>query len=548
MTGLTVADIYSNWQSNTYITGPVITDGLDLGLNSSYSMKYWTGNAWGNITDTKSSYTLFGNAGGTIADNKPFFIFLRGDRTIYPSPDTSMHSAVTISANGLLQTGNKYFTLTGLNYATAGNPYASLLDLDAFRRDNAGLKQTYYYWDPNLGSSTGSGQYVTATYANGVWVFTNQTAANITPRYLQSGQAFVVVPNGQTAVTFKETQKVRANSNNAVFGIDSTTGSIRVDMSKGAPMELIDGIVTLYNNMFNTAVLEGEDAYKFWGNEENIAIVRDSSYLSIEARPDININDTTFLFLNAMMVDSTYNFTIAGTYMPSTITGFLIDKFLNTQTVLDLQSVTNIPFTVTTDSGSAASDRFMIVYHNSNTLSVGGLQIIASSKDKSVLVEWKIITERNTDHYEVERSKDGIVFMKIATAISNNRNNSSYSYTGNEAMTGVNYYRIKVVKTDAVIQYSRVAKVTIGVNAEDFSIYPNPVSDREVNIMMTNIIAGNYVLTMYDVTGKIILAQNIHNTGGMTSTIHLPDYITPGIYELKLSDNKKVFTQKLIVQ
>ena len=154
ITGLPVADIYSNWQSNTYITGPVISGGLDLGVTSSYSMKYWTGNSWGNITDTKSSYTLFGNEGGTIADNKPFFIYLRGNRTIIPDNDTSMHSAVTINAKGLLQMGTKYFALTGLNYATTGNPYASLLDLDAFRRDNTGLKQTYYYWDPNLGSST----------------------------------------------------------------------------------------------------------------------------------------------------------------------------------------------------------------------------------------------------------------------------------------------------------------------------------------------------------------------------------------------------------
>ena len=293
---------------------------------------------------------------------------------------------------------------------------------------------------------------------------------------------------------------------------------------------------------------EGEDAYKFWGNEENIAIVRDSSYLSIEARPDININDTTFLFLNAMMVDSTYNFTIAGTYMPSTVTAFLVDRFLNTQTVLDIQSVNNIPFTVTTDSGSAASNRFMIVYNNNNTLSVGGLQIIASTKDKLVKVEWKVLTEKNTDHYEVERSADGIVFIKIASALSLNQNNSSYSYTDKEALFGDNYYRIKVINKDGIIQYSRVAKVIIGISSKDFSIYPNPVSGKEINIMMNNLIAGNYILSIYDATGKIILVQNINNTGGMNTTIHLPDYLTPGVYELKLSDKNKVFTEKLLVQ
>ena len=552
-------DIYSNWQNNIQITGPTTApNGLDAGTNTAYAIKYWTGTAWGNgfssntSLNTNSSNTLFGNTAGGVAANKAFSIFVRGDRSLTPA--SGLHSAVTLRASGALQTGSLTQSIAG-TFGLAANPYAAPIDLDLFKNDNTGLASTggnytFYYWDPNL-SNTGG--YTTASYLNGAgWYYTSQNSANTTPEFVQSGQAFFVLnpsPSTVTTVTFNESHKNTGSSSNGVFG-SASIGSIKINLSKGSPLAMIDGVQGLYNNNFNTAVVNGEDAVKFWGNEENVGILRGGSYLSMEARPMVAATDTMFLYMNNLVAGtSTYNFAITGTNMPASATGYLVDNYLGTQTPLNLASVTNINFATTTVAGSKASNRFMIVFTNTNPLSVDGMQIKASVKGKSAKVDWKVATERNVDHYEVERSNDAVSFVSIATQTANNVNNSGYTYTDNQATRGADYYRIKAISNDGTIQYSSVAKVFIGDSKEGISIYPNPIVGKEVNVILNNIEAGNYAVAMYNSAGKEVMVQNLAHAGGsVTTTVELPANLSTGVYQLRLIGNGRNYVETVIVK
>jgi len=554
-------DIYSNWQQDTYITGNTTApNGLDAGTNTAYGIKYWTGTAWANgissssSVNTNSSNSLFGGTGGSTADNKAFSVFVRGDRSVLPSLGATGHSAVTLRASGSLQTGTLTQSIAG-SYSFAANPYAAPIDLDLFKNDNTDLASsggnyTFYYWDPNL---SGTGGYTTASYLNGAgWFYTSQNLANTTPEFVQSGQAFFVTnpnPSTVTSVTFNEGHKNTSNSSNGVFG-NSAIGSIKVNLSKGSPLAMIDEVQGLYNNNFSAAVVSGEDAVKFWGNEENVSIIRGSSYLSMEARPMVATTDTMFLYMyNLVAGTSTYNFAISGSNMPANATGYLVDNYLGTQTPLNLSSVTNINFAVTTVAGSKASNRFMIVFTNTNPLSVDGMQIKASVKAKAAIVDWKVVTEKNVDHYEVERSNEGVSFVSIAIQAANNVNNSSYTYTDNQAANGANYYRIKAISKDATVQYSSVAKVLIGDSKEGISVYPNPIVGKNVNIILNNIEAGNYAVAMYNSAGKEVMVQNLAHAGGsVTTTVELPANLSTGVYQLRLAGNGRNYIETVIVK
>ena len=557
-----IGDIHSNWQAYTYITGPSTpVYGLDAGTNTSYGIKYWTGSAWANgfssstTSTTSTANTLFGGAGGTTADNKPFSLFVRGDRSALPSTAGS-HSTATLVATGALQTGTKYYGLGAGTYSLVANPYAAPIDLDAFLTDNSALTPaavngvyttTFYYWDANL-STTGG--YTTAYYSSVAgWQFPSQnTGVNTTPRYIQSGQAFFVTTNGQTSVTFNESQKSTSNSSNGVFG-NNTTGTVNIGLSKGSPLSSIDGVILLYNNRFSAAVIQPEDAVKFWGNEENIGIVRNGSYLSLEARPVPGLTDTTFLYMSNLVAGtSTYNFTITGTNMPANATGYLVDNYLGTQTPLNLASVTNINFAVTSVAGSKASNRFMIVFTNTNPLSVDGMQIKASVKGKSAKVDWKVVTEKNVDHYEVERSNNAVSFVSITSQSANNVNNSGYTYTDNQAAGGAEYYRIKAISKDGTIQYSSVAKVYIGDIKEGINIYPNPVAGNVFTLQMNNIAKGTYHVNIINTAGQIVESNMInHEAGSSTENVAIKT-LASGVYTVSVSRDAVSYQTEMIVK
>ena len=324
----------------------------------------------------------------------------------------------------------------------------------------------------------------------------------------------------------------------------AVTGSVKVNLSKGSPLSLIDGVLSLYNNSFNAS----EDAVKMWGNEENIAIVRNGKYLSLEARQEIVAADTTFLYMSKLISNTTYTFTITGTDMSVMISGYLKDKYLNSETPLDLTTDNNIVINTDTSVASKATDRFMIIY-NYKPLSVNNIQIKALLKDKSVSINWKASTEQDVDHYEIERSINSTFYKKIESATALNIANSAYSFIDNNAVTGNNYYRIKVVSKDGSIQYSSITKIAVGDVKATISLYPNPIVNKQVNLMMNNVAAGNYNISLYNTNGQQVMVQSIQHPGGTANiSLQLPGSISAGMYQLRFSGKDNNFTQSVIVK
>ena len=548
--------IHDNWQQQTYITAPSTyqANGLDPAPNNAYSMLNWTGAAWGHITNTSASNTLIGNAGGNTADNKPFFMYIRGDRTVPAVPGGTSKTDVTLKANGALQMGDKTFdistTASSGGYALVANPYPAPISLDQFFADNpslnTGANNYIYYWDPNNASSGG---YTTVGYDNtgARLIASGDNTGNAQPWYIQNGQAFFVTKGSSNTITFKETQKSTGNMSNTVFG-NSSTGSIKINLLKGT--NYMDGIVTMYNNKYNAAVIAPtEDASKFWGNEEAVALVRTGSYLSVEARPEIAGADTSFLYMNKLAAGNTYTFNIAGSNMPSNVTGVLVDKYTNASTALNLTSATSISFTVDTAAAAKAANRFMIVLNAKAPLYVSDIKVKASVKARAAVIDWSVATEKEVKSYTIEHSTTASDFKAINTTAAKNSNNSNYSYTDNSAPTGDNYYRIKAINTDGSVQYSSIAKVTIGDRKEGMSIYPNPVVGKTMNVQLSNIAAGTYSLSMINANGQQVMEQQLQHAGGsVTSTVQLPSTVASGIYQLRLASNGKSYVETVIVK
>jgi len=185
------------------------------------------------------------------------------------------------------------------------------------------------------------------------------------------------------------------------------------------------------------------------------------------------------------------------------------------------------------------------------TLPATGMNLNAALSGNDVVLNWKTLTEINSNHFEIERSTDGRNFTSIASraAAGNSTSEINYSLTDAAMTAAVYYYRVKLVDNDNRYTYTNVAMVRKGGNVSDVKIYPNPATSQ-VNLEFSNA-KGNYVITLYNQAGQEMLSQRAAITYGVQYVSVNRNTLASGSYLLKVKSTENgevVFTQKVIFQ
>jgi hypothetical protein len=213
----------------------------------------------------------------------------------------------------------------------------------------------------------------------------------------------------------------------------------------------------------------------------------------MEGRPALTAEDTIRLKMSQLR-QQTYYFRLIGSNFSPGATAFVKDSYLQKETPIDLLSDNVLSFTVDTTISASFANRFTIVFKAGSALPVTLTNVKAYEKDKGIQVEWTARTEINIDRYEVERSINGQQFDKVFTApaTGNNAVTKEYSWFDENANTGSNFYRIKVIEKSGAVKYSKVVKVTIAEGKGRLTIFPNPIKDNQVRVQFTNMEKGRY--------------------------------------------------------
>lgn len=181
------------------------------------------------------------------------------------------------------------------------------------------------------------------------------------------------------------------------------------------------------------------------------------------------------------------------------------------------------------------------------TLPVKIVSFKASSQGKTALIEWSATNETNSDHYIVERSKDGTTFTSIGKVSDkgNTAGVNNYSLVDNSPHQGLNYYRLKQVDKDDYFVYSEIKSVRFSTGKE-LEVYPNPVTSVvKINLDTCNtklqmMITGSDGKVIERATGTISQVNNVVNA--------LLPKLKAGYYTIKITDKDKVYNAKLIRQ
>ncbi|MEP6711992.1 MAG: T9SS type A sorting domain-containing protein, partial [Ferruginibacter sp.] len=175
-----------------------------------------------------------------------------------------------------------------------------------------------------------------------------------------------------------------------------------------------------------------------------------------------------------------------------------------------------------------------------NPLPVSLIRFTAGKCNGGVCVSWVTENEQNLSRYEIEKSSDGRIFSSILSLTAANTAVQK-TYTANDISPfgGANFYRLKIIDKDGSFKYSTVLKV----NWDDIqvvSMLPNPAH----NFTLLKGINEYSVVKIIDLTGKVMLQQNITNAVKEINTSFLP----AGMYLVQLVGSAKTVSLKLVKQ
>lgn len=320
-----------------------------------------------------------------------------------------------------------------------------------------------------------------------------------------------------------------------------TTESMKVSLlhlGNDGTTSIIDGNLTLYNNTFSNGL--EDDAIKMVNFGENFGIVRLASNLSIEQRMTINATDTTFFSMWNFSMRN-YRVIIANTNLdhPGLI-AYLEDSYLNTSTPLILNGINIIDFTVNSDLRSYQINRLRIIFKNPTLLllPVKFVSFAANKLPAFVSLTWNVNNESSMNEYQVEKSIDGINFTKISTIKARNiTGDIKYQASDANYNLGENYYRIRGVEFSGQSYLSQIVKINVQNKEREYSIFPNPVSNRKIHLQFFAEQSGNYQFQLISMEGKILpLTKQTGVKGRNLMVLPIQYRLQPGVYSLRITD------------
>jgi hypothetical protein len=186
------------------------------------------------------------------------------------------------------------------------------------------------------------------------------------------------------------------------------------------------------------------------------------------------------------------------------------------------------------------------------TLPVKFTGFSATKSNDNALLNWAVSNEGpTTDHYEIERSFDGVDFKDVASvSVKGNGTltSNNYSYTDDNISSlnsnGVIYYRVEQVDKNGNVSYTSIQAVRL-TNSLVISAYPNPVKDV-VSLTLNLPDAASISLDLSDAHGQHLQKLEIAGSKGANfSSLNMSGYAS-GSYLLKVNSGGEVSTIKLI--
>jgi uncharacterized repeat protein (TIGR01451 family) len=178
--------------------------------------------------------------------------------------------------------------------------------------------------------------------------------------------------------------------------------------------------------------------------------------------------------------------------------------------------------------------------------------LTAAQQNNSVQLSWAVITEKEVDYFEIERSTDNYIYKFVGTTIGTTVLNAEQRFAFGDDVSAVTadviYYRIKAVGKTGEAKYSNIIVVRNTKVQTTVTVQPNPAHDY-VTLRFYAEKESMITIRLIDNTGKTVhLQQQKAQRGNNTVVLNSLAKYSKGVYALQLIVNNEVVSRKLILE
>lgn len=159
------------------------------------------------------------------------------------------------------------------------------------------------------------------------------------------------------------------------------------------------------------------------------------------------------------------------------------------------------------------------------------------SRKSDIVLDWTVNGNDEQKEYLLERSKDGIHFVKVAlvSAVADLKT-ASYSTVDAQPFNGLNFYRLTSFTHSGEVKKSKTIQVWFGGTTGKPGIFPNPITNNQVNIHTNGMAKGVYNIQLVGMDGKLLLQQRwVHDGNQPVYQFPLNPALARGMYWMTIT-------------
>ena len=191
------------------------------------------------------------------------------------------------------------------------------------------------------------------------------------------------------------------------------------------------------------------------------------------------------------------------------------------------------------------------VFPSQSTLPVKLGTFIVTKQGNNAVIDWTTLTEANTDHFEIERSFDGVNYTTAGTkrAVGNSASETIYQYIDPITTSSkIIYYRLKTVDIDAKKSLSKIVALRLnGIKVNNFTVFPNPFTN-DLKVQISSDKETNIFVRISNSLGQQVVSRNVMLQSGENIVVLNSELasLKSGMYLLELVTEEGKMTQKII--
>ena len=174
------------------------------------------------------------------------------------------------------------------------------------------------------------------------------------------------------------------------------------------------------------------------------------------------------------------------------------------------------------------------------------LSFTAKPEGDRVQLAWATTSERNADHFVVERSADLREYASVGEVAAKGTTDARqyYGLTDTNPLPGANYYRLRQIDRDGTAQTFKPVSALIETDDAIAVVYPNPADPARIHLRLWN--ADDATVRLLTLAGQVISGKLERESG---KADWIPEGALPiGMYLLEVQTNGQKLVSKVLVK